>query len=81
MPSELSYGQQKQVEFGRALMQRARLILLDQPMAGMSRAEKERMVGLIRRARDEFGASFLVEHDIPVIMGISDHVVVLDFGL
>ena len=62
-------------------MQRARLLLLDEPMAGMSRTEKERMVALIRRARDEFGASFLlVEHDIPVIMDISDHVVVLDFG-
>ncbi len=81
LPAGLSYGQQKQVEFGRALMQRARLILLDEPMAGMSAPEKSRMVGLIRRTRERFGTSFLlVEHDIPVIMELSDHVVVLDFG-
>jgi len=80
-PSELSYGRQKQVEFGRALMQQARMILLDEPMAGMSAPEKAGMVALIRRTRERFGTSFLlVEHDIPVIMDLSDHVVVLDFG-
>ena len=81
LPDELSYGRQKQVEFGRALMQEAELILLDEPMAGMSRHEKSTMVGLIRRVRDERGVSFLlVEHDMPVIMDLSDHIVVLDFG-
>jgi len=81
LPDELPYGRQKQVEFGRALMQDAELILLDEPMAGMSRQEKSAMVGLIRRVREEHGVSFLlVEHDMPVIMDLSDHIVVLDFG-
>ena len=81
LPSELPYGRQKQVEFGRALMQDARLILLDEPMAGMSRTEKSTMVELIRRVRERFGVSFVVvEHDMPVIMAISDQIVVLDFG-
>ncbi len=81
LPGELPYGLQKQVEFGRALMQQAQLILLDEPMAGMSRAEKTRMVALIRDVRDRLGVSFLVvEHDMPVIMDISDKIVVLDFG-
>jgi branched-chain amino acid transport system ATP-binding protein len=80
-PQELSYGRQKQVEFGRALMQRAKLVLLDEPMAGMSKAEKSSMTALIQRVRRDLGITFLiVEHDIPVIMDISDKIVVLDFG-
>lgn len=80
-PGELPYGKQKQVEFGRALMQQARLILLDEPMAGMSRGEKDAMVDLIRNVRSRYGVSFVVvEHDMPVVMDISDHIVVLDFG-
>ncbi len=81
LPGELPYGRQKEVEFARALMQKARLVLLDEPMAGMSSDEKAAMTALIQRARKEFGMSFLiVEHDIPVIMDISDKIVVLDFG-
>jgi len=81
LPSELSYGRQKQVEFARALMQKARLVLLDEPMAGMSQPEKAAMTALIHRVRDQYGITFLVvEHDIPVIMDISDKIVVLDFG-
>lgn len=81
LPHELSYGRQKEVEFGRALMQKARLVLLDEPMAGMSGAEKAAMTALIRRVRQQFGVTFLiVEHDMPVIMDISDKIVVLDFG-
>lgn len=80
-PSEMSYGRQKQVEFARALMQKARLVMLDEPMAGMSAEEKSAMSILIERVRSHFGVTFLiVEHDIPVIMGISDKIVVLDFG-
>ena len=80
-PAELSYGKQKQVEFARALMQSARLILLDEPMAGMSKTEKAAMSGLIQRVQRERGITFLiVEHDIPVVMDLSDHIVVLDFG-
>ena len=81
LPGELSYGRQKQVEFARALMQKARLVLLDEPMAGMSAPEKSAMTELIQRVRQQYAMSFLiVEHDIPVIMDISDKIVVLDFG-
>ena len=81
LPGELPYGRQKEIEFARALMQKARLVLLDEPMAGMSTPEKAAMTALIQRARRQFGMSFLiVEHDIPVIMDISDKIVVLDFG-
>ena len=80
-PSELPYGRQKQVEFARALMQKAKLVMLDEPMAGMSRQEKAAMTALILRVRQEFGVTFLVvEHDIPVVMDLSDKIVVLDFG-
>ena len=81
LPGGLAYGRQKQLEFGRALMQKAKLVLLDEPMAGMSSAEKDVMTDLIKRVRAEMGVSFLlVEHDVPVIMDISDKIVVLDFG-
>jgi branched-chain amino acid transport system ATP-binding protein len=81
LPGELPYGKQKEVEFARALMQRSHLVLLDEPMAGMSAPEKQAMTALIRRVREQYGMSFLiVEHDIPVIMDISDKIVVLDFG-
>jgi len=62
-------------------MQGGRLLLLDEPMAGMSAPEKSAMTALIRRVRHELGMTFMiVEHDIPVIMDISDKIVVLDFG-
>ena len=81
LPGELSYGRQKQVEFGRALMQKARLVLLDEPMAGMSSAEKAAMTTLIRRVQQDYAMNFLiVEHDMPVVMDISHTIVVLDFG-
>ena len=80
-PGELPYGRQKQVEFARALMQQARLILLDEPMAGMNKAEKSAMTKLIARARARYAVSFLiVEHDVPAVMAMSDKIVVLDFG-
>ena len=81
LPSELSYGRQKQVEFARALMQKSKLVLLDEPMAGMSTTEKAAMSALIQKVRQSMGISFLiVEHDIPVVMDLSDKIVVLDFG-
>jgi branched-chain amino acid transport system ATP-binding protein len=80
-PSELSYGRQKQIEFGRTLMQRGHLLLLDEPMAGMSAGEKAEMTELIQRVRRDLGVAVLiVEHDIPVIMSLSDKIIVLDFG-
>jgi branched-chain amino acid transport system ATP-binding protein len=81
LPAELSYGRKKQVEFARALMQKSPLVLLDEPMAGMSTAEKDSMSALIQKVRLDLGISFLiVEHDIPVVMDLSDKIVVLDFG-
>jgi len=81
LPGELPYGRQKQVEFARALMQKSRLVLLDEPMAGMSKPEKTAMTALIKRVQAQFNMSCLiVEHDIPVIMDISEQIVVLDFG-
>jgi len=81
LPGELPYGGQKRAEFARALMQSARLLLLDEPMAGMGQAEKLEMSELVRRVRGEQGLSVLiVEHDIPVVMSLSDRIVVLDFG-
>ena len=81
LPTELSYGRQKQVEFARALMQKSELVLLDEPMAGMSTTEKAAMSALIQKVRHSLGISFLiVEHDIPVVMALSDKIVVLDFG-
>ena len=80
-PTALSYGVQKRVEFARALMQNASLILLDEPMAGMNQGEKTDLVQLILSIRDRLGVSFLlVEHDMPVVMGLSDHIIVLNFG-
>jgi branched-chain amino acid transport system ATP-binding protein len=78
---DLPYGLQKRVEFGRALCQEPLVLLLDEPMAGMSADEKREMAAFILAARREINASvMLVEHDMGIVMGIADHVVVLDFG-
>jgi branched-chain amino acid transport system ATP-binding protein len=77
----LPYGVQKRVELGRALSANPRLILLDEPMAGMNLEETEDMARYILDINEEWGATvLLVEHDMGVVMDISDHVVVLDFG-
>jgi branched-chain amino acid transport system ATP-binding protein len=77
----LPYGIQKRVELGRALVAKPKLLLLDEPMAGMTLTEKRELTGFIRTARDTYGTSIvLIEHDIGVVMGLSDRVAVLDFG-
>ena len=77
----LPYGVQKRVELARALALRPRLLLLDEPVAGMNRREREEMVHLIRNLGRQRGATILlVEHDMSVVMDISDRVIVLDFG-
>ncbi|WP_054006590.1 ABC transporter ATP-binding protein [Cypionkella psychrotolerans] len=79
--STLSYGLQKRVELARALVARPKLLLLDEPMAGMTATEKAEMAGYIRATRDNAGLSvILIEHDIGVVMGLSDRVAVLDYG-
>lgn len=77
----LSYGMQKRVELGRALALEPRLLLLDEPMAGMNAEEKEDMVRFILEINQERGVTcLLIEHDMGVVMDISDRVAVLDFG-
>jgi branched-chain amino acid transport system ATP-binding protein len=77
----LPYGLQKRVELARSLVARPKILLLDEPMAGMTVAEKQEMARFIRAARDEFGTTvILIEHDIGVVMGLSDRVAVLDYG-
>jgi branched-chain amino acid transport system ATP-binding protein len=77
----LPYGLQKRVDLGRALAMQPRLLLLDEPMAGMNVEEKEDMCRFILDVNDEFGTTIvLIEHDMGVVMDISDRVVVLDYG-
>ncbi len=77
----LPYGLQKRVELGRALAAEPALLLLDEPMAGMNLEEKEDMSRFILDVNDQFGTTIaLIEHDMGVVMDISDRVVVLDYG-
>ncbi len=77
----LPYGLQKRVELGRALAMEPDLLLLDEPMAGMNVEEKEDMCRFVLDVNDEFGTTIaLIEHDMGVVMDISDRVVVLDYG-
>jgi len=77
----LPYGLQKRVELARALAAEPRLLLLDEPMAGMNADEKQQMSRFIVDINRELGTTvLLIEHDIGVVMNISDHVVVLDYG-
>ncbi|MEP6802482.1 MAG: ABC transporter ATP-binding protein [Acidobacteriota bacterium] len=77
----LPYGLQKRVELARALAAEPVLLLLDEPMAGMNVEEKRDMCRFILDVNDEFGTAIvLIEHDMGVVMDLSDHVVVLDYG-
>src|SRR5690606_33915700 len=77
----LPYGLQKRVDLGRALAMEPRLLLLDEPMAGMNMEEKQDMSRYILDVNDEFGTTIvLIEHDMGVVMDISDRVVVLAYG-
>ncbi len=79
--SALSYGLQKRVELARALAMKPKLLLLDEPVAGMNREETEDMARFILEVRREWGVTVLmVEHDMGMVMDLSDHVVVLNFG-
>ena len=78
---KLPYGLQKRVELGRALAAEPKLLLLDEPMAGMNVEEKEVMSRFILDVNGEFGTTIaLIEHDMGVVMDISDRVAVLDYG-
>ncbi|WP_155370056.1 ABC transporter ATP-binding protein [Catellatospora vulcania] len=76
----LSYGNRRMVEIARALACRPRLLLLDEPAAGLNHSEKGALADLIARIRDLGTAVLLIEHDMSLVMDISDQVVVLNFG-
>jgi ABC-type branched-subunit amino acid transport system ATPase component/ABC-type branched-subunit amino acid transport system permease subunit len=78
--ASLPYGQQRLAEIARALASEPRLLLLDEPAAGMNAAEREYLVDRIRRIRDAGVTVLLVEHDIELVMGLCDWVTVLDYG-
>lgn len=78
----LSYGLRKRVELGRALAMEPRLLLLDEPMAGMNVEEKEDMARFILDIHEQRGTTIvLIEHDMGLVMDIADRIVVLDFGV
>lgn len=77
---ELPYGEQRLIELAVALAAQPRLLLLDEPAAGMTGAEKERLVGMIRRIREQDVTVLVVEHDMKLVMGISETVIVLNHG-
>ena len=78
---KLPYGLQKRVELGRALAAEPELLLLDEPMAGMNSEEKEDMCRFVIDVNTEFGTTIaLIEHDMGVVMDLSDRVLVLDYG-
>jgi branched-chain amino acid transport system ATP-binding protein len=76
----LPYGDQRRLEIARALATDPQLLLLDEPAAGMNPAEKQSLQALIRKIRDSGRTVLLIEHDMGLVMGISDRVAVLDFG-
>lgn len=79
--ASLAYGLQKRVELGRALAAKPKMLLLDEPMAGMTMEEKLDMSCFIQEINRNYGTTIvLIEHDMGVVMDISDHVVVLDYG-
>ncbi len=79
--SNLSYGEQRRLEIARALGTEPHLLLLDEPAAGMNPLETQDLMALIRKIRDNGVAILLIEHDMKVVMGISDRVIVLDHGV
>ena len=81
LAKNLPYGDQRRLEIARALGTEPKLILLDEPAAGFNPAEKVALAETIKRIRDKGYTVLLIEHDMSLIMGISDRVAVLDFGL
>jgi branched-chain amino acid transport system ATP-binding protein len=82
LAKNLPYGDQRRLEIARALATDPKLLLLDEPTAGMNPQETQAMMRLIQRLRDERGLTILlIEHDMRVVMGISERVTVLDYGI
>ncbi len=79
-PASLGYGQLRLLEIARALAARPRLLLLDEPAAGLNHVETDRLGALIRELHRDGMTVLLIEHDMRLVMGIAEHIVVLDFG-
>jgi branched-chain amino acid transport system ATP-binding protein len=81
LAGSLPYGLQKRVELARALVPNPQILLLDEPMAGMTATEKQEMSSFVRAAQANYRTTIiLIEHDIGVVMGLSDRIAVLDYG-
>jgi branched-chain amino acid transport system ATP-binding protein len=79
-PDQLPYGTQRRVEIARALAGRPRLLLLDEPVAGMSGAERAEIADVLRLLRGEGLTLLLIEHDLAMVLALSDHLFVMNFG-
>ena len=80
LAGNLSYGDQRRLEIARAMATRPKLLCLDEPAAGFNPSEKQRLMALIRKVRDQGYTVLLIEHDMKLVMGVTDRIVVLEFG-
>jgi len=80
-PGELSYGVARRVEIARALASRPRVLMLDEPTAGMNKPERQEVAGLLRRLRDEGLAQLLIEHDVQMMVDTCDRLLAMNQGL
>jgi ABC-type branched-subunit amino acid transport system ATPase component len=80
LAENLSYGDQRRLEIARAMATHPKLLCLDEPAAGFNPAEKQRLLELIRKVRDQGITVLLIEHDMRLVMGVTDRIVVLEFG-
>ncbi|MEP7234369.1 MAG: ATP-binding cassette domain-containing protein, partial [Ignavibacteriota bacterium] len=82
LATSLPYGDQRRLEIVRALATEPKLLLLDEPAAGMNPTEKYNLMNLIKQIRDEFNiAILLIEHDMSLVMGVCERILVLDYGI
>jgi branched-chain amino acid transport system ATP-binding protein len=80
LAANLSYGDQRRLEIARAMATKPKLLCLDEPAAGFNPAEKQKLMELIRKVRDRGFTVLLIEHDMKLVMGVTDRIVVLEFG-
>ena len=80
LAANLSYGDQRRLEIARAMATNPQLLCLDEPAAGFNPAEKRKLMELIRKIRDQGYTVLLIEHDMKLVMGVTDRIVVLEFG-